>query len=78
MPMLMPLLTTTVITDGLIDTITDITDIHTIMVMDIMDIGMAREVLKNLEMLEDTGEVRMPHQRQMPRLMLKLILQPCI
>merc|ERR1712113_176399 len=57
----MQLLTTTVITDGLIDTITDITDIHTIMAMDIMDYGMAREMPKNLEMLEDTGEVRILH-----------------
>jgi len=92
MPMLMPLLTTTVITDGLIDTVTHITDIHTIMVMDIMDIGGAREVPKNLmEKLEDTGEVRilyphigdseevqMLHPDLMPHLMPKLIPHPCI
>ena len=79
MPMLMPLLTTTVITDGPIDTVTHITDIHTIMVMDIMDIGGAREVPKNLmEKLEDSGEVRMLHPDRMPHLMPKLIPHPCI
>jgi len=55
--------------------------------MDIMDYGMAREVLKNLEMLEDTGEVRMlhphhvavvPHPDQIPHRMphLKPMLMP--
>jgi len=83
MPMLMPLPITMVITDGPIDTVTHITDIHTIMVMDIMDIGGAREVPKN-QKLEDSGEVRMPHPHQvphpdrMPHLMLKPIQHPCI
>merc|ERR1739847_164058 len=60
--MLMPLLITTVITDGDGPTDTDTIIMDILIIMDI--IGMAREVQKKNLDLRDTEEVRMPYLHQ--------------